>query len=120
MAKIMTRYGDGTPVKMSADDIRQDLEEGTADAADRGGIPALNQVELDHLFDIFSSPHRFVGVEPGREVVRVVRGYVMGDTPMPRSNNNLQKENSCYNYPKYWLKLPVGPWSVSWRSAFPG
>jgi len=69
MAKIMTRYGDGTPVEMSADDIRRDLEEGTADAADRGNIPGLDKAELDHLFDIFSSPHRFVGVEPGREVV---------------------------------------------------
>ena len=69
MAKIMTRYGDGTPVEMSADDIRRDLEEGTADAADRGNIAALDQGELDHLFDIFSSPHRFVGVEPGREIV---------------------------------------------------
>ena len=74
MGTILTRYGDGTPVEMSADDIRRDLEEGTADAADRGNIPALDKVELDHLIDIFSSPHRFVGVEPGREVVLTYDG----------------------------------------------
>ena len=69
MSTIHTRYGDGTPVEMSAGDIRRELEEGTEDAADRGNIPALDRAELDHLFDIFSSPHRFVGVEPGREIV---------------------------------------------------
>lgn len=74
MGTILTRYGDGTPVEMPVDDIRRDLEEGTADAAERGNIPALDQTELDHLFDIFSSPHRFVGVEPGREVVLTYDG----------------------------------------------
>jgi len=74
MGTISTRYGDGTPVEMSADDIRRDLDEGTADAADRGKIPSLDKAELDHLFDIFSSPHRFVGVEPGREVVLTYDG----------------------------------------------
>jgi dimethylamine--corrinoid protein Co-methyltransferase len=74
MGTILPRYGDGTPVEMSADDIRKDLEAGTADAADRGNIPALDTAELDHLFDIFSSPHRFVGVEPGREIVLTYDG----------------------------------------------
>ena len=74
MSTIRTRYGDGTPVEMSVDDLRRDLEEGTADAADRGNIPALDKAELDHLVDIFSSPHRFVGVEPGREIVLTYDG----------------------------------------------
>jgi len=69
MEKILTRYGDGTPVEMSVDDIRRDLEEGSEDAAERGRISTLAKDELDHLFDIFSSPHRFIGVEPGKEVV---------------------------------------------------
>jgi len=69
MGKIATRYGDGTPVEISAKDLMRDLEEGTEDAADRGEIPALTQEELDHLFDIFSSPHKFIGVESGKEVV---------------------------------------------------
>ena len=69
MEKIWTRFGDGSPVELSADEVRRDLEEGTREAAERGNIPALSKEELQHLFDIFSSPHRFIGVEPGKEVV---------------------------------------------------
>ena len=69
MAKIFTRYGDGTPTEMSEAELMQDLEAGTADAADRGKIPALSKEELKHLFDIFASPYKFVSVERGNEVV---------------------------------------------------
>ena len=69
MGKIRTRYGDGSPVELSEGAVMQDLEEGTQDAAQRGNIPVLTKEELQHLFDIFSSPHRFVGVEAGKEIV---------------------------------------------------
>ena len=69
MVKIRTRFGDGSPVELSADEVRRDLEEGTREASERGNIPALANEELQHLFDIFSSPHRFIGVEPGKEVI---------------------------------------------------
>jgi len=69
MGMISTRYGDGTRVELSASELRRDLTEGSEDAAECGEIPVLSKAELDHLFDIFSSPHRFVGVEPGKEVV---------------------------------------------------
>lgn len=69
MGKIFTRYGDGSLLELSPSDVMQDLEEGTADAAERGNIPSLAKEELQHLFEIFSSPHRFIGVEPGYEVV---------------------------------------------------
>ncbi len=69
MGKIFTRFGDGSPVYLSESELTRDLEEGTEDAADRGDIPVLSKEELQHLFDIFSSPYRFVSVEPGNEVV---------------------------------------------------
>jgi dimethylamine--corrinoid protein Co-methyltransferase len=69
MGKIRTRYGDGTPVELDESEIMRDLEEGTQDAAGRGNIPVLSKEELLHLFDIFSSSHRFIGVEAGKEVV---------------------------------------------------
>jgi dimethylamine--corrinoid protein Co-methyltransferase len=69
MGKILTRYGDGSPVELSEGDVMRDLEEGTQDAAQRGNIPVLSKEELQHLFDIFSTPYRFVGVEPGKEIV---------------------------------------------------
>ena len=69
MGKIITRYGDGSPVELNENEVMRDLEDGTREAAERGNIPALSKEELQHLFDIISSPHRFIGVEPGKEVV---------------------------------------------------
>jgi len=69
MAKIFTRLGDGSPIELTESELMQDLEEGTADAADRGKISPLSQEELKYLFDIFSSPMRFVSVERGNEIV---------------------------------------------------
>ena len=69
MSSIMTRMGDGFPVEMSESELRRDLEAGTEDAADRGMIDPLSREELGYLYDLFKSPHRFVGVEPGSEIV---------------------------------------------------
>ena len=69
MAKIFTRYGDGTATEMSEAELMQALEAGSADAADRGKIPALSQDDLKRLFDIFASRNNFVSVERGNEVV---------------------------------------------------
>ena len=69
MAKIFTRFGDGTPTELSEAELMQDLEAGTADAADRGKIPPLSKEELKHLFDIVASPYKFVSVERGNEVI---------------------------------------------------
>lgn len=69
MGKILTRFGDGSPVELSQSELMQDLENGTAVAAENGRVPALSAEELQHLNDIFSSPHRFVGVEIGKEIV---------------------------------------------------
>lgn len=69
MGKIFTRYGDGTPVELDESDVMRDLEDGSRDAAERGNIPELSREELQHLFDIFNSPHRFIGVEMGKEVI---------------------------------------------------
>lgn len=74
MGKIITRMGDGSAVELTEAELREDLEDGTQDAAERGNIPTLSSEELDHLFDIFSSPHRFLGVEPGKEIVLTYDG----------------------------------------------
>ncbi len=42
MGKILTRYGDGSPVELSESEVMQDFEEGTRDAAQRGNIPVLS------------------------------------------------------------------------------
>jgi dimethylamine---corrinoid protein Co-methyltransferase len=68
MAKYLTRRGDGARIEMTADELKQDFEAGTADAADRGKIDPLPSEDLDRLMDIFTDPNRFVSVEPGNEV----------------------------------------------------
>ena len=40
--KFLTRMGDGERVSLTAAEIREDLEAGNQDAADRGKIPALS------------------------------------------------------------------------------
>lgn len=69
MKKIRTRLGDGSFIELTPGDLRKDLEEGTQNAATAGEIDPLTQDELDHLFDIFSSPAKFTSVDMGREVV---------------------------------------------------
>ena len=69
MGKILTKLGDGSPAEFTESELKQDLEEGTRDAADRANVPPLSEEELKYLFDVFSSPYRFVSVEPGNEIV---------------------------------------------------
>jgi dimethylamine--corrinoid protein Co-methyltransferase len=69
MDQFFHRMGDGSAVEMSAKEIMADLVEGSEDAADRGKIPALAKEEYDYLLDIFCSPHKFISVEPGQEII---------------------------------------------------
>ena len=57
--KILTRMGDGERVELSPSDIREDIRDGTADAARRGTYP------LDAI---------------RREVLRVLDAATGGDT----------------------------------------
>lgn len=69
MGKIHTRLGDGTAIELSEKELRVDLENGTADASERGRIPPLAEDELRELYEICSSSGRFSSVARGREVV---------------------------------------------------
>lgn len=97
MNKIFSRMGDGFPVELSESELVRDLEEGTEDAADRGNIPALSKEEVQHLFDIFSSPYRFVSVEPGNEVVL---SYDGAPIKMMRMAVNVHRVQSLQIYEK--------------------
>ena len=69
MANILTRYGDNYIAELSEEDIRADIDDGTADAADRAQIPELTKDEKDYLFEIIADPQKIVSVERGKEVV---------------------------------------------------
>jgi dimethylamine--corrinoid protein Co-methyltransferase len=61
--------GDGSPLEMTEAELRGDLEDGAAQAAEKGGVPELNQEEIEYLVDLFKRTDRIVGVPRGREVV---------------------------------------------------
>ena len=69
MANILTRYGDNYIAELSEEDIRADIDDGTADAAERAEIPELTKDEKDYLFEIIADPQKIVSVERGKEVV---------------------------------------------------
>jgi dimethylamine---corrinoid protein Co-methyltransferase len=64
-----TRMGDGSAVQLSAGEIKEELQSGTYDAADRGKIPELESDELDYLFEIVTSPVNVTSVTRGKEIV---------------------------------------------------
>jgi dimethylamine--corrinoid protein Co-methyltransferase len=68
-ARIPTRMGDGSFVRLTRSEIRADLEAGVAAAVKRAKVAPLSEDELDHLLDIYASPARFTGVDLGDEVV---------------------------------------------------
>ena len=91
MGKIYTRLGDGYRIEMAEGEARQDLEEGTRDAAERAGVSALTDDELQHLFEIFECPDKSVGVERGKEVVLT---YDSGSTKIKRAHISVSKIQS--------------------------
>jgi dimethylamine--corrinoid protein Co-methyltransferase len=83
MQKYLTRYGDNYAVLMSGDEIKADIESGVQDAVERGHIPPLAQDEMDHLYEIITSPQKIVSVEQGSEVVI---SYDAGTLKLPFRN----------------------------------
>ncbi|MDI3486752.1 MAG: dimethylamine---corrinoid protein Co-methyltransferase [Methanolobus sp.] len=69
MSKIHTRMGDGRRVEMTREEIKAEIEDGNNNAATKGKVPSLTDDELDHLADIFTTPERFVSVNPEDLVV---------------------------------------------------
>lgn len=97
MGKILTRFGDGTPTEMDERELMEDLQAGTADAADRGGIPPLGDDDLKFLAGVFSAPQSFVSVEAGREVVLT---YDAGTLKIRRVGVNVDRIQALQIYEK--------------------
>jgi dimethylamine--corrinoid protein Co-methyltransferase len=61
--------GDGERIELDKEGLRQELLDGTRDAAEKGHIPELAGSELDQLFEIIAEPGRIVSVPPGEELI---------------------------------------------------
>jgi len=97
MTKIFTRYGDGTPVELSEKELKEDLQAGTEDAADRANVPELTDEDLKYLFEILASPYKFVSVEPGKEVILT---YDAGTLKIRRVGVNVDRIQALQIYEK--------------------
>ena len=56
-----------SPEALSAEEIKDDIQDGVQDAARRAEIAELTTGEMDRLFDIIAEPARTVSVHPGQE-----------------------------------------------------
>jgi dimethylamine--corrinoid protein Co-methyltransferase len=103
--KIRTRMGDGELVYLSAQQIKEDIQAATVDAADKARIPELSDKEQMQLFEIISDPSRMVSVMPGQEVVVTDDGCSMSfyagqdssgiGVPLSRMQAVLTYERAC-------------------------
>jgi dimethylamine--corrinoid protein Co-methyltransferase len=103
--EIVTRMGDGERISLSAEEIREDIQAGTADAAGRGDVPELSAEEQERLFAIIADPSRIVSVNPGEEVIVTDDGCTMSfysgqdgggvGTPLSRQQAVLTYERAC-------------------------
>ncbi len=69
MSEFVTRMGDGRTVRMTKEQILDDIHVGMADGADAGSVPDLTADDIDFLYEIITDPNRVVSVERGHEVV---------------------------------------------------
>jgi dimethylamine--corrinoid protein Co-methyltransferase len=102
---IVTRMGDGERITMPAEEVRDDIQAGTAQAAKRGGIPELTKEDQKRLFDIIADPSRMVSVNPGEEVIVTDDGCSMSfyggqdgcgvGIPLSRMQAVLTYERAC-------------------------
>ncbi|MCF8070380.1 MAG: hypothetical protein K9L30_17495 [Desulfobacterales bacterium] len=103
--KIKTRMGDGEMITISAEELKDEIYQGTKDASERGRIPELTKEEQEKILEIIADPHRIVSIEPGEEVVVIDDGSVLtftaeqGDSalglPISRTQALLTYEKTC-------------------------
>ena len=103
--KILTRMGDGERVSMTPAEIKADIQDGTADASKRAGIPELTKAEQEQLYAITADPSRIVSVQPGEEVIVTDDGCSMSfysgqdgggvGAPLSRMQAVLTYERAC-------------------------
>jgi dimethylamine--corrinoid protein Co-methyltransferase len=90
---------------MAPSELREEIQAGTEDAAEKGNVPQLTNDDLEALFEIMAAPGRMVSVEPGREVIVTDDGGTMSfysgqdgggvGVPMSRMQAILTYERAC-------------------------
>ncbi|MCG8531729.1 MAG: hypothetical protein MI749_13845 [Desulfovibrionales bacterium] len=97
MSKIFSRYGDGTPDWFTEAEIMEDLVAGSQDAAERAHVDPLTDEEFKYLLEIMASPHNFVSVERGKEILLT---YDAGTLKIRRVGVNVDRIQALQIYEK--------------------
>ena len=102
---ILTRMGDGERIWLNDKEIKDDIDRGTVDAAERAAVPELSDEDRAQLFEIIADPSRIVSVQPGEEVIATDDGCTMSfysgqddggvGIPMSRMQAVLTYERAC-------------------------
>ena len=102
---IPIRMGDGERLWMTPSEIKDEIQNGTADASQRATIPELTAEEREQLYAIIADPSRIVSVEPGEEVIVTDDGCSMSfysgqdgggvGAPLSRLQAVLTYERAC-------------------------
>ena len=71
------RVGSGRLIKMTKEQIKDDVEDGAGEAAQKAHISGLSSSDMDEIIEIMTEPTLTVGLEPGREVVLTTDGSYM-------------------------------------------
>ncbi len=69
MLEITTSRGDGHKIRLTGDELCQEIVAGSENAARKGKIDGLSKAEINHMVDIFCQPGKTVSVEAGMEVI---------------------------------------------------
>lgn len=103
--KILTRMGDGERVWVTAEEMKEDIAAGVADAARKAKVPPLTEDEQQQLFEIMADPSRLVSVAPGEELIVTDDGGTMSfytcqdgggvGVPLSRMQAILTYERAC-------------------------
>lgn len=99
MGKTRTRLGDGSFIELTEQELMEDLESGSADAADRAKVPTLTSDEIAYLKDLFMRPDRIVGCPQGDEVVMT---YDEGTLKVRRHGGTEDRLQSLIMYEKFF------------------
>ena len=69
MKRYLVRRGDGSFSELTESELKEELEKGTNDAADRAKVPPLTSDELEFLYEICTYPSKVMSVTMGNEVI---------------------------------------------------
>jgi len=99
MGKIRTRLGDGSFIEITEQELMEDLESGSQDAADRAKVPTLTSDDIKFMKELFMRQDRFVGCEIGKEVVMT---YDEGTLKIRRHGGTEDRLQSLILYEKFF------------------